>query len=270
MRLLAEGSGWWLPCAATAAAETMRGVLGSGCVSGFTPAAGNVPGRVLEARRWVDKRRAVLARLDVGLVVGRRAADPAVTPESLPPSRLTFVPQFVQNAAPVGSASRSSGSSPCQSSVLPGGRTPYLARSATVLCEHRRTDWQTAVDGPTCRCPAARSRPIVIGLALALAPRRPGRQWLGDIADQPAAAVAIRSLAVRDVAIGAGLVRALDTGADTRPWLFASAAADAADVVGTVLAWKHLPPRGRVLTAVMATAATVAGLRAAQQAATAP
>jgi hypothetical protein len=137
-----------------------------------------------------------------------------------------------------------------------------------VVCERGRIDWQTAAMDQLAVARQLGVGRLVIGFALAVAPRRTGRQWLGNIADQPAAAVAIRSLAVRDVAIGAGLMRALDTGADTRPWLLASAAADAADVVGTVLAWKHLPPRGRVLTAVMATAATVAGLRAATQAAT--
>ena len=63
----------------------------------------------------------------------------------------------------------------------------------------------------------------------------------------------------------ADTVRALDTGADPRPWLLASAAADAADAIGTLVAWKHLPSRGRLLTAAMASAATVIGLRAAQQ-----
>jgi hypothetical protein len=152
--------------------------------------------------------------------------------------------------------------------VLPGDRTPYLARSATVVCERRRTDWQTAEMDQLAVARQLGVGRLVIGLALAVAPRRTGRQWLGDVADHPAAAVAIRSLAVRDVAIGAGLVRALDTGADTRPWLLASAAADAADAVGTLLAWKHLSPHGRVLTGLMATAATVAGLKAATQAAT--
>ncbi len=109
---------------------------------------------------------------------------------------------------------------------------------------------------------------IIIGAALTLAPRLTGRGWLGDHAKQPAAAVAIRSLGARDVAIGVGLLRALDTGADPRPWFLASAAADAADAVGTLLAWKHLPSRGRLLTATMATAATIVGLRAAQQIAT--
>jgi hypothetical protein len=49
------------------------------------------------------------------------------------------------------------------------------------------------------------------------------------------------------------------------PWLIASSAADAADAIATVLAWKHLPPRGRLLTAMMATGGALAGARAAQQ-----
>jgi hypothetical protein len=106
---------------------------------------------------------------------------------------------------------------------------------------------------------------IVIGAALTFAPQRTGRAWLGDIARRPGAAVAVRSLGARDLAIGAGLVRALDTGADSKPWLLASAAADAADAIGTVLAWKHLARPGRLLTLVMATAATIVGLRAALQ-----
>lgn len=106
---------------------------------------------------------------------------------------------------------------------------------------------------------------LVIGTALTLAPRLTGRTWLGDVVDQPAVAVAVRSLGARDVAIGAGLVRAVDRGADTGPWLFASVAADAADAIGTLLAWKHLPGRGRAMTFVLASAATGVGLRAALQ-----
>lgn len=106
---------------------------------------------------------------------------------------------------------------------------------------------------------------ILIGTGLTLAPRLTGRQWLGDVASQPSAAVAVRCLGARDLAIGVGLVRALDRGAHPTPWLIAASAADAADAMGTLLAWKHLPPRGRLLTALMATGGALAGARAAQQ-----
>lgn len=131
--------------------------------------------------------------------------------------------------------------------------------------ERRPTDWQTAAMESQAIGRQLGIGRIVIGAALTLAPRRTGRGWLGDIAMQPGAAVAVRSLGARDIAIGAGLVRALDTGADTKPWLLASAAADAADAIGTLIAWKHLARRGRLVTLAMATGATVVGLRAALQ-----
>lgn len=102
---------------------------------------------------------------------------------------------------------------------------------------------------------------IVIGGALAVLPGRAGGGWLGELAQQPVTALAVRSLGARDMAIGAGLMRALDTGATARPWLLASAASDAADAIGTVIAWKHLPGRGRILTLVLASGATAVGLR---------
>ena len=106
---------------------------------------------------------------------------------------------------------------------------------------------------------------ICIGVALTVAPGRAGRNWLGDMADKPAGAAAVRSLGVRDLALGVGLMRSVDTGTEPRPWLLAGAAADAADVAATLIAWKHLPSRGRLLTVALAGASTVVGLRAANQ-----
>jgi hypothetical protein len=106
---------------------------------------------------------------------------------------------------------------------------------------------------------------IAIGSGLLLAPKRTGRVWLGPVADQPATATVVRSLGARDLGLGVGLAQALDT--DNRPelWVLAAVAADASDVVGTILAWRDLPRMGRLLTATMAAAATVQGLTVARR-----
>ena len=81
---------------------------------------------------------------------------------------------------------------------------------------------------------------IGLGIAGALMPARFVRLWTGRVAPGFPTDMATRGLAVRDLAIGAGILHALDGGSAVRPWLHASAAADAADAVGTLTSMKEL------------------------------
>lgn len=101
---------------------------------------------------------------------------------------------------------------------------------------------------------------IGIGVALAVAPRRLGRVWLGDVVDQAGARVALRSMAARDAVLGTGALLALRRGRPVRAWLEAGAAADAADLVATLLAGSRLPMTGRVGVPAFAVAGVAAGV----------
>ena len=101
---------------------------------------------------------------------------------------------------------------------------------------------------------------IAIGAALALAPRRLGRLWLGDAVQHPGARVALRSMAARDAVLGTGALLALKRGRPVRGWLEAGAAADAADLVATLVAGSRLPASGRVGVPAFAVAGVAAGV----------
>jgi hypothetical protein len=85
-----------------------------------------------------------------------------------------------------------------------------------------------------------------VGLgALLLVRPAAARSWIGDVAEQPGGRVAVRALAVRDLVIGVGVLRALDRGESLRPWLAFSAAADLGDTLATLGAVRRLP-RGAI------------------------
>src|SRR6478609_10307355 len=91
---------------------------------------------------------------------------------------------------------------------------------------------------------------IVLGGALTVAPGLVARTWVGE--STTGAKVLGAGFGARDVAIGAGLWRALDAGQDARPWLLAGAAADAADLLATLAAGRSLPLLGRAATVTVA------------------
>jgi hypothetical protein len=90
----------------------------------------------------------------------------------------------------------------------------------------------------------ARGR-IAVGLAFVLAPGLAGRLWVGRDASRPGARVLGRAFGARDLALGLGVVIALDRGAPVRGWLEASAMADAADFTAGLADAGALPPRLR-------------------------
>ena len=86
---------------------------------------------------------------------------------------------------------------------------------------------------------------IIFGLLLVLLPRLSTRLWTGSEDTDAPTELAVRGMGVRDVAIGAGLVGAVEAGAPAAGWLRAGAIADAGDAFATMTSWRGLGrPRG--------------------------
>ena len=98
-----------------------------------------------------------------------------------------------------------------------------------------------------------------IGTGLVVAPRFAARLWVGDGADTPAGRMFARVIGVRDLVLGAALLKAARDGEDHKTLLALGVAADAADVAGALLTWKDLSPGRRVLVPVAAGAVAAVG-----------
>ena len=86
---------------------------------------------------------------------------------------------------------------------------------------------------------------IIVGALLALLPRLSTKLWMGEAADDSPTELAVRGMGVRDVAIGVGMVGALESGSSVAPWLKAGAIVDAGDAYATLTSWRGLGrPRG--------------------------
>jgi hypothetical protein len=85
-----------------------------------------------------------------------------------------------------------------------------------------------------------------------LAPAVAARLWIGDDGRRRAVKVLTRGFGGRDLALGLGVVIALDRGAPVRGWLEASALADVGDLVGTLLAGGSIPDSARKGVAAVA------------------
>jgi hypothetical protein len=94
----------------------------------------------------------------------------------------------------------------------------------------------------------ARGR-IAVGAAFFLAPGLAARLWIGDDARRRPVKVLARAFGARDLAIGLGVVIALDRGAPVRGWLEAGALSDSLDFTASLLAGDAIPAglRGFVL-----------------------
>ena len=82
---------------------------------------------------------------------------------------------------------------------------------------------------------------ISYGAALAVAPARTTRGWLGPGAAAPGAGVALRALGAREIFLHVGAAAAALGGASVRPWLLASIGGDCSDVLATFGARADLP-----------------------------
>lgn len=93
---------------------------------------------------------------------------------------------------------------------------------------------------------------IAYGAALAAAPGRTTRRWLGADGGRPATVVALRCLGAREIAIHAGAVGAALSGSPVRPWLVASIGGDCSDVAATFAGGAHLPEGAPLKTLAVA------------------
>jgi hypothetical protein len=88
----------------------------------------------------------------------------------------------------------------------------------------------------------ARGR-IAIGAVSLLAPGFVGRTMTGRDGSEGGTRLFVRMVGARDLALGLGLLVALDRGAPVRGWLEASAVVDGIDVAACLLARHHIRPR---------------------------
>ena len=83
---------------------------------------------------------------------------------------------------------------------------------------------------------------IAVGVASLLAPGLVGRAMMGPEGHSSGIRLLLRVVGVRDLALGIGVLVALDRDAPVRGWLQASAVVDSLDAAGSLLARHHLRP----------------------------
>jgi Domain of unknown function (DUF4267) len=106
---------------------------------------------------------------------------------------------------------------------------------------------------------------MAFGINYATRPQEASRSWIGPVAKAPPAQVIVRSQGARDIALGAGSLRALIRGdqRELRAWVLGQTLADATDAVATWIARRKLPKRQAKLALIVAGASTLAGAGAA-------
>jgi hypothetical protein len=104
---------------------------------------------------------------------------------------------------------------------------------------------------------------LASGVAFVLAPRALGGVMIGPGAAQPGTRLFVQAFGARDAILGAGGLAARARGESSRPWLFASATADAADAVLGGLLFRKLPAGRRVLVVGASSVPAVLNLAAA-------
>jgi hypothetical protein len=107
---------------------------------------------------------------------------------------------------------------------------------------------------------------VAIGATLMTVPTLITRGWAGEVAASPGGKLLARTMGVRDLALGLGVLGALDRGDPrARDWVRLSALSDAVDATATVLAYPHLPRRTRFGALAVAAGAALVGFAAAEQ-----
>ena len=109
---------------------------------------------------------------------------------------------------------------------------------------------------PTTLARALAINRILYGVAVILFPTLTNYVWVGRGARKESTRVMSRAVGARDLALGVGSLRALDSPDDSRPWFAAHLVADVTDATAT-LAAKQTPllPRLIALTAATGSAA---------------
>jgi hypothetical protein len=83
---------------------------------------------------------------------------------------------------------------------------------------------------------------IAIGAVSLAAPGVVGRAMMGADGDSRATRLLLRAVGARDLALGIGVLAALDRNAPMGGWMRASAVVDGLDAAGSLLARRHLRP----------------------------
>ena len=96
-----------------------------------------------------------------------------------------------------------------------------------------------------------------IGVLSLLAPGLVGRAMMGPAGDSGGTRLLLRVIGARDLALGLGVLTALDRDAPVNGWLRASAVVDGLDLAGSLLARHHLR---RIVFPAAAGAATAGAL----------
>jgi hypothetical protein len=110
----------------------------------------------------------------------------------------------------------------------------------------------------------ARGR-IAIGAAFVLFPSLAGRMWIGSDAARRPVKVLARAFGGRDLAIGLGIVIAVDRGTPVRGWIEAGVLSDAIDTVATLLAGDSIHPAIRWPALALGAGSTAAGAQLAPE-----
>jgi hypothetical protein len=100
---------------------------------------------------------------------------------------------------------------------------------------------------------------IGVGAAFVLFPALAGRMWIGSDAARRPVRVLARAFGARDLAIGLGVVIALDRGTPVRGWIEAGALSDAVDTCATVLAGGSIHPAIRLPAIAVGATSLAAG-----------
>ena len=83
---------------------------------------------------------------------------------------------------------------------------------------------------------------IAVGAWFVVLPGLAGRMWIGSPAAERPVKVLARAFGVRDLALGLGVLIALDRGAPVRGWIEAGLLSDAVDTCASLLAGSSIPP----------------------------
>jgi hypothetical protein len=83
---------------------------------------------------------------------------------------------------------------------------------------------------------------IAIGVVSLLVPGVVGRAMMGPDGDSGGTRLFLRAVGARDLALGIGVLAALERAAPVHGWLRASAVVDGFDAAGSLLARHHLRP----------------------------
>ena len=106
---------------------------------------------------------------------------------------------------------------------------------------------------------------IGVGAAFGLFPALAGRTWIGPDAARRPVKVLARAFGARDLAIGLGVVIALDRGTPVRGWIEAGALSDAIDTCASVLAGGSIHPAIRWPAIAVGASSAAAGAELANQ-----